>query len=626
MTSRRPRAPYRRARRWLFAALVLGTTLLGGCMMLDIVRAGGITALELGILALFWPTFGWISISFWNASLGFVLRLLRRDPTSLRRIEDRATDTRPVVTRTALVVPARHEEPGRLMAGLSAMLASLDATGEGEHFHIHLLSDTTDERLAEPEEAAWRDLLARSPHPERMHYRRRADNVGRKAGNIADFCARHVDDYDFMVVLDADSIMSGATLVALVRAMQSDPRAGLIQTVPIPARQETTFGRFIQFAGSVYSPVLATGQAFWQTDSANYWGHNAILRMRPFTEHCRLPVLSGEPPLGGPPLSHDFVEAALLRRAGWHVYLAPWLEGSHEEVPANILDYAKRDRRWAQGSLQHLRLLFERGLHPLSRVHFVSGAMGYLSSALWLLLLLASTAYVLAPGLSRNHWIGELGAAGVWMGGLGSPIPLLGLTAGILFLPKALGVVLAMTERRDAFGGAGRLLLGALLEALFAVLVAPLMMMYHSAFVVGILAGRDVAWGAQARQERNVSWWEAWRRTAPVTVLGAAWAAATLISSPRFFLWLTPILTGLLFAAPTVRWTSGARLGRWLRQRGVLVVPSETRTPPELLLPAEHGRAVRPIFPRAQRTRTGIAASTMHQIERGLFELRRGRP
>jgi membrane glycosyltransferase len=620
--------PFPRGRRWLFFGLVAGTTLLAALMMLDIVRAGGVTALEIVILALFLPTFGWISISFWNAVIGFVLQLARRDPNSLQRVRDVVASAEPIVSRTALVVPARNEDPARLMDAVAAMARSLEAMGEAAHFDIHLLSDTTDAELARPEEEAWRRLLRQLPHAPRLHYRRRADNVGRKAGNIADFCALWGRDYDFMVVLDADSVMSGATLVELVRAMQANPRAGLIQTVPIPARQETAFGRFVQFAGALYSPMLATGQAFWQTDSANYWGHNAIVRVRPFIEHCALPTLPGEPPFGGPVLSHDFVEAALLRRGGWLVYLLPRLGGSWEEVPANVVDYAKRDRRWAQGSLQHLRLLGERGLRSLSRVHFVFGAMGYLSSVLWLLLLLASTAYVLVPAISASPLIGGDAARplGGWLGGAASLVPLLGLTAAILFLPKALGVTLALVDRRKEFGGAPKLCLSALLEAAFAVLVAPLMMIYHAAFVASILGGRDVEWASQERRGRDLPWREAWRRTAGITAVGSVWAGVTLFLSPTFFLWLTPIFTGLLLAAPIVQWTGNSRLGRWLQDSGVLVVPSESLAPRELGPSPEHPPGQSDAVAGAAGSRPEAHTGKMHEIERGLFELRRGRP
>ncbi len=626
--SRVLRAPGLAGRRAAYFGAVGATTLLGTAMMLDIVGAAGLTALEVGILILFVPTFAWIALSFWNAVIGFTLGVLGRDPLSLERTLGRARSRAPIVTRTALVMPAHNEEPGRLMEGLSAMIGSLEATGQAGHFDVHLLSDTTDAGIAAAEEAAWQALRASVPRPGRLHYRRRPSNVGRKAGNIADFCERWGERYDFMVVLDADSVMSGDTLVELVLTMQANPLVGLLQTVPVPVRQSSLFGRFVQFAGALYSPMLASGQAFWQADSANYWGHNAIVRVRPFVEHARLPTLPGRPPLGGPILSHDFVEAALLRRAGWRVFLLASLDGSHEEVPANLLDFAKRDRRWAQGSLQHLRLLGEPGLHPLSRVHFVLGAMGYVASVLWLLLLLASTAYVLVPGLSATPLLGETEVRGLAgpLSGTGALVPLLALTAVVLFLPKALGVILALARRRPAFGGALPLVASAVLEGVFSILIAPLMMMYHTAFVLGILAGRDVQWGAQARTGRDIPWREAAARTGTVTAVGAAWAGLTLAESPPFFLWLAPIFIGLVLAAPLVRSTSRARWGQALRSRGILLVPSEARPLPELELEGAAVAESRRGGGQARGWTENMATGSMHEVERGLFDLRRGRP
>ena len=573
--------PLPRLRRRLYFGLVAGTTLIGVTMMLDIVRAAGINALEIIVLVLFAVTFGWISLSFWNAVIGFALMVLRRDPLSLGPAMNRNSEE-PIRSLTALVMPARNEDPERVMSGLAAMLGSLARTGQGHQFELHLLSDTTDPTLARAEEAAWATLKQKLGRSTGLHYRRRPDNIGHKSGNIADFCDRWSEDYDFMVVLDADSVMTGRTLVELVRRMEANPRIGLIQTVPIPARRDTLFGRLVQFAASLYSPMLATGQSFWHTDAANYWGHNAIVRIGPFVEHCTLPILSGDPPLGGPLLSHDFVEAALMRRAGWDVYLLPSIGGSYEEVPANILDYAKRDRRWTQGSLQHLRLLWTRGLHPLSRLHFLLGALGYVASLLWLLMLLASTAYIVLPSFGIASFLGGYSLLPDWPSPWPSQVvPLLGVTIGLLFLPKLLGVILALRHPRP-FGGTGRLLLSALLEMLFAVVIAPVMMMYHSRFVMSVLGGHDIRWEPPVREARAVPWPEAWHKTAGTTAFGLAWAGLTLYSSPTFFLWLTPIFTGVLLAAPLVRWTSSRSLGQWTRRRGLFLVPAETTAPPEL--------------------------------------------
>lgn len=624
------RSPMVGARRLLFFGLTGATTLVGSAMMLDIVRAAGVTALEIVILTLFVPTFGWIALTLWSAVTGFVLLLSGREPITLDRAATVGDSDAPIVSRTALVMPAHNEDPHRVLGGLRAIVQSLEGTGQAGHFDVHLLSDTTDPDLARLEEAGWQELRADVRRPGRLHYRRRAENLEHKAGNIADFCAEWGERYDFMIVLDADSLMSGSTIVELVRTMQANPRAGLMQTVPLPARQETLFGRFVQFAGTLYGPMLAAGHAFWQVDTGNYWGHNAIVRVQPFVEHARLPVLPGTPPLGGRILSHDFVEAALLRRAGWLVYILPALGGSWEEVPTNVVDYAVRDRRWAQGSLQHLRLLRGSGFHPLSRLHLTLGAMGYVASVLWLLMLLASTAYVLIPALSANPLFGA-GAGGgegarVGVFRVGGVPSLLILTGIVLFLPKLLGLLLALVRRRREFGGAVRLIVSAFVETLFSILIAPVMMMYHTKFVFDIVSGRTVDWGRQSRASRTVGWSEAIVRTRGITLLGAVWAGATLYASPLFFLWLSPIFAGLLLAAPLVRSSGSTRLGHSLRRGGILSVPSEITPPGDWNVPGLDGGRDGAVEGRGRSSRSMGTAKAMHEAERGLFELRRGRP
>ena len=598
----RIRVPGRRLRLPLFMGLVGTTTAWGALLMLRIMGVGGITPLEAVILVLFALTFGWISVAFWTGIFGFVLTVLGRDPLTLGRRsaaphmwpgapspvspdQPPTATSCPLTTRTAVVMPARNEDPIRVLGGFSAMLASLERTGCGEHFHLFLLSDTSDPTLAEREESAWQTWRAAVDHPDRLFYRRRTSNQGRKAGNLEDFCRRWRDDYDFMVVLDADSVMSGETLVGLACTMEANPDAGLLQTVALPARQSALFGRILQFAGHLYTPMFAAGQAFWQGDGANYWGHNAIVRLQPFARHCELPVLSGRPPLGGEILSHDFVEAALLGRAGWRSYLLAGMQGSYEEVPETITDFAIRDRRWAQGSLQHLRLLRMRGIRPVNRVHFLLGAMGYLSSVFWLLMLMAATSYVLyfhdRPGALGGGGGPAFLADRITPGSVTLP-SLLAITVALLFLPKFLGLGIALLGRRKEFGGAVWLVTSAILEACFAILLAPVMMMLHSGFVAGILGGLNVRWSAQVRGLRRVSWREAWSQSAGVLAVGAVWGGTTLAISPGFFLWLTPIFAGILLSPVLFRWTGSERLGMVSRNQGYFLAPTEVSPPSEL--------------------------------------------
>ncbi len=612
-------------RRLVLAALVLSTALGGAILMLGILGSGGLTLLELVILGLFVPTFGWIVIPFWVSIVGFLLLLARRDPNSLARVGPAVEPRRSLTARTAIAIPVFDERPDEVAARVSAMLDSLAGTGEAAAFDVHLLSDSRDASVAILEERAVERIRARHPSA-RLHYRRRSVNAGRKAGNIAEFTARCRDAYDFMVVLDADSLMDGPTLVGLARRMEDDPDVGLIQTPTGMIRARSLFSRLLQFAGAVHGPVLAAGQAFWQGPEANYFGHNAIVRMEAFERDARLPVLPGEPPLGGEVLSHDFVEAALLRRAGWRVVLDPSLTASWEELPESFPAYARRDRRWAQGSLQHLRLLRLDGLRGVSRIHFVSGAMAYLSSPLWLGILLAGTAYVFLPALSGSPLVRDVP--------VGAPggLSLLAVTAVVLFLPKALGVLLTLLRDAPRFGGAPRLIGSALLETALSVALAPVLMIHHSMFVAQIAAGRSVGWNPRDPGRDPIRMRDAVRITWPAWTLGVAWTIATLVVSPVFALWLSPILVGLVLAPVLVAATSGVRSGRRVRRAGLLTVPSEVAPPTEVAavegaLSSDPGAPVGVLasIGGGAQGAAGTREGVMYNAERALFDLKRGR-
>lgn len=585
------RLPAPRLRRLVFFSCVLLTSAFGVMTMFHVLNANGITSLEGLILGLFAVTFGWITLAFWTALAGFAFQLLGRDPLSFRRGFDRGDPRTPIVAHTAIVMPVYNEDTDRVIAGLEATWRDLMATGEGDRYDFYLLSDSNNPQVAAAEEAAMGELCARLNARGRLFYRRRTDNEGRKSGNIADFCRRWGSYYDYMVVLDADSIMTGSALLQLTRAMQANPSAGIIQTVPMPVRQETMFGRFMQFAASLYSPMLATGMAFWQQETANYWGHNAIIRVQAFMTYCGLPPLPGKPPLGGEILSHDFVEAALMRRGGYHVYLFPELEGSYEETPGNILDHAKRDRRWAEGNLQHMRLVSAYGLHPLSRLYFVLGTLAYACSFLWLIMLGAGTVDAIGRAVSTNEFfVSAYQLYPNWPITRTSEImSLLWVVVTMLLLPKILSIVLAMIRsgRRRSFGGGLRLLASSLFEIVFSVLIAPVMMTYHTYFVVGILLGRRVAWGPQSREGSYVPVRIALRSTVLMTLAGLAWGIATASITPIFALALSPVLLGLVLAVPLICVSSSPAFGTWLRRRRLFLSPCET-TPPTVLEPLRH--------------------------------------
>ncbi|MCP1676026.1 membrane glycosyltransferase [Natronocella acetinitrilica] len=582
-------APIRIPGKGLRPALIIGlatiTTLSGVWMMFNILAANGFRAFDAMLLLLFAVSFCWISIAFWTSAAGFLLQLLRRDPLTLQRTESgRHRDSR-IVTRTAVVMPVYNEETRRMVAGFEATLRSLEATGEAAHFDFYMLSDTTDPQIAQSELDAWQHLLARlGPAGERVFYRRRPENSARKVGNLADFCTRWGRNYEHMIVLDADSVMSGDCLLQLVRAMQANPRAGLIQTVPIPVQQTTFFGRFVQFAAGLYSPMLATGLSFWQTDTANYWGHNAILRVRAFIDCCGLPTLPGKAPFGGEILSHDFVEAALLRRAGWEAYLLADLEGSYEEVPCNLIDFAKRDRRWVQGNIQHLGLLGIAGLNGTSRLHFLFGALAYMASLIWFAMLVLSTVDALSRAIQGDVYFPATHQLFPDWPVVRTEliVMLIQLTIAMLLLPKVMGITIAIIQRRPEFGGTWAIVKGGLAELLFAIVIAPIMMAFHAFFVVSVLLGFGVNWETQERAGRLLSWKETLTRTWRIALTALAWGALTFHYTPVIFWWLTPALFGLVLAAPIARYSSSPQLGAGMRRIGVFLCPSEVRTDPVL--------------------------------------------
>lgn len=582
------RFPGEYSRRITYVVLTILTAAIGVYMMYDILSANGITTLEGIILALFAISFCWISTSFLSAIFGFALLMLRRDPMTLKSIDTIYDDSMPITTRTAIVMPIYNEDTHRVIAGFEATLRSVEQTGEIAHFDFFMLSDTTKADIAQRERDFWQQFTDRiGDLSKQTFYRRREKNLHRKVGNIAEFLQRWGKNYEHVLVLDADSVMSGHCIMRMVRTMQANPRSGLIQTVPTPVRQTTFFGRFVQFAAVLYSPMLAAGIAFWQTSAANYWGHNAIIRTKAFIDHCGLPTLEGKAPFGGDILSHDFVEAAMLRRAGWDVFLLAELEGSYEEVPANIIDYATRDRRWVQGNIQHLGMLGAAGLHPISRLHFLLGAVAYISSLIWLLMLVLSTADAVIRALNSNVYFEKATdyahLTPIWpIAKTGLIVSLITLTTVLLLLPKVMGIITTLTHRRKQFGGTVAILRGALVETAFAVLIAPIMMAFHAYFVVSVFLGFKVSWDAQDREGRLLSWSEAFARTLRTTIAALIWGYMTFTYAPIFFWWLMPILTGLVLAAPIVRYSSSLELGARCKKHRIFISPDETNEDPVL--------------------------------------------
>ena len=579
MTSSNSTMPFKKTRVWLFSLLVLAISAYGMWIMFDILNSNGMTPLEYALLALFSITFTWIVTAFCSGCMGFILQLFRIDPLTLTRQKAIEIDQQALSkTRTAVVMPIYNEDTQRVIAGFEVSLRSLIKTGQFAHFDFYLLSDTQDKEIANNELKAWHALTERlGDFAKQTFYRRREDNKHRKVGNLTDFCERWGSKYEHMIVLDADSIMTGQCMLELTSSMINNPQAGLIQTIPIPVRQDTFFGRFLQFASVLYSPMLATGSAFWQTNHANYWGHNAVIRVKAFIDCCGLPVLKGNAPFGGEILSHDFVEASLLHRSGWDVLLLSDIQGSYEEVPSNILDYAIRDRRWVQGNIQHLGLLPASGLKIISKLHFLLGATAYISSLIWLSMLVLSTIDAVTRALNSNVYFNQAYQLfPTWQIAKTELInSLLFVTIVLLLLPKLMGIIVTLIHRNKQFGGSFKLILGSIIETMFAIIIAPLMMVFHSYFVVCVFLGKKVTWDAQPRSGRMVPWQEAIGYTLLSTLIALAWGGIAYYFTPVFFWWLSPILVGLILAAPIVRYSSSIGLGVKLRKMGIFICPSE---------------------------------------------------
>jgi len=572
-------------RRTAFFGLTLLTASTGGFLMLDILRANGLGPLEMTGLITFVVLFIWISGAFWTAVAGFAVRLFGRDPAVLPPESD---PTRELQGRTAVVLPICNEQTARVFAGLDATWGSLAEQPQARRFDFFVLSDTRRPEIAEMEERAWREMVVRRGAIGRLFYRRRSENSGRKAGNLTEFVRNWGGAYDYMLVLDADSVMSGQALVTLAQMMDSHPQVGIIQALPLLAGRETLFARLLQFAVRLNGPMFGSGLAFWQLGESNYWGHNAIVRLRPFADHCSLPRLRGSPPFGGEIMSHDIVEAALMRRAGYHIWLVPDIAGSWEEVPTNVIDYAARDRRWAQGNLQHLGVMPMRGLHWLSRIHMLTGILSYVTSPMWLLVLIVSSVLTSIEAVTGHQYF-QPGAHALFPSWPqyrnGEIIALLSMTVTILMLPKLLGASLALGNRqmRAAYGGARRLIGGVLFEQLMSMLLAPTMMLFHTSFVLRALIGRSVSWDAQPRADRGITWREGLLRHKWHLLLGLVWGGAILALAPKFIWWMLPVIAGMLTAVPFTVLTSRADLGRALRARGWLLTPEESAPPPELI-------------------------------------------
>jgi len=408
-------------------------------------------------------------------------------------------------------------------------------------------------------------------------------------------CRRWGKNYRYMVVLDADSVMTGDCLARLVQMMEAAPDAGIIQTIPRAAGRDTLHARIQQFAAGVYGPLFAAGLHFWQLGESHYWGHNAIIRVEPFMRYCALRRLPGTGVLSGEILSHDFVEAALMRRAGWGVWIAYDLPGSYEEMPPNLMDEIKRERRWCQGNLMNFRLVTLEGVHSVHRAVFMTGVMAYVSSPLWFLALILATALLMVHTLAEPvYFVQPYQLFPLWPEWRPErAMALFGTTLSLLFLPKLLAMVIVLRHAAPSFGGAARLGLSVIGEMVVSALLAPIRMLFHTQFVTAALAGHAVQWKSPPREDAETSWAEALRHHGWQTLVGTLWVAGVYWLSPKHVWWLLPVAGAMILSIPLSVYLSRASLGRTLRRAGLFLVPEEHQPTRELAQTARLTKAPR---------------------------------
>lgn len=593
-------------RRYILLVLMLGQTIVAGWYMKGIMPYQGWSfvdfdeirnqtllqtatqvlpyALQTSILVLFGILFCWVSAGFWTALMGFLELLTGHDKY---RISGKSAGDEPIPkdARTALVMPICNEDVPRVFAGLRATFESVAATGDLDRFDFFVLSDSNEADICIAEQQAWLDVCREAGGFGKIFYRRRRRRVKRKSGNLDDFCRRWGGDYQYMVVLDADSVMSGECLTSLVRLMEATPDAGIIQTAPRASGMDTLYARMQQFATRVYGPLFTAGLHFWQLGESHYWGHNAIIRMKPFIEHCALAPLPGKGAFAGAILSHDFVEAALMRRAGWGVWIAYDLPGSYEELPPNLLDELKRDRRWCHGNLMNFRLFLVKGMHPVHRAVFLTGVMSYLSAPLWFFFLVLSTALLAVNTLMEpQYFMAPRQLYPLWpQWHPDKAVALFSTTIVLLFLPKLLSIILIWAKGAKEFGGKFKVTLSMLLEMLFSMLLAPVRMIFHTRFVLAAFLGWAATWNSPQRDDDSTPWSEAVKRHGPQTLLGFFWALLVVWLNPSFLWWLVPIVGSLMLSIPVSVISSRVKLGLKSRDESLFLIPEEYNPPQALL-------------------------------------------
>ncbi|WP_309383356.1 glucans biosynthesis glucosyltransferase MdoH [Cerasicoccus frondis] len=572
------------ARRLYFMSGVAATTLLGVLLFADLLWRLPYNNAKWVLLTIFTMLFANLSFGFVQAVAGFICLLKRNDQLRISELH-KQFENQPLNSRTALLFPIYNEDPDSVTANIATTYEALEKAGALAHYDFFMLSDTTQSNNWIEEEAAWLKTVQKLNAHGKIFYRKRRDNLNQKSGNVADFLRRWGKPYDFFICYDADSLMTADTLLRITRIMEHTPSLGILQTMPRLCNAKSMFARLQQFGNRLQGMIGGAGLNFWQQSEGNYWGHNAIIRTEAFTKFCNLPELPGARPLGGRVMSHDFVEAALMRKAGLQVWLAYDYEGTYEEMPPSIPDFAMRDRRWSQGNLQHTWIMLFGDIPLVNRVHMFNGIMSYLSGPLWLIFLVLTTLIFYSWENSQlTMFIGES-----WLPWMPEDTSVQGLvvfllTMALILVPKFFPLILFLRypEERRKFGGFLRATSSLLLEVTMFTIIAPSLMLFHSSFIAALFMGQRVSWNAQRRGGDGIGWAEAFAVQGPHTLIGVMWGLLAWHISPTLFGWMSPVLIGWVFAPVIAVWTSKESVGEWFARQGLLLSPEDIAPPAEV--------------------------------------------
>lgn len=563
-----------RARRLLVAALNLVTlaALLHG--LSRVLSAGGWSLADIAIFIAFLFGAPWTVLGFWNAVIG--LWLLHGTKDGLDQVAPFATageaDT-PLAIRTAVLMTLRNEDPARAFARLRIVKDSVNATGEGGWFDYFVLSDTNDPAVAAREEALAAELSRDAGEDCTIVYRRRSDNAGYKAGNVRDFCERWGDRYELMLPLDADSVMSGDAIVKLARMMQAYPKLGILQSLVVGMPSKSAFARIFQFGMRHGMRPYTMGSAWWIGDCGPFWGHNAMVRIAPFRDHCHLPTVPGGPPLGGPVMSHDQVEATLMRRAGYEVRVLPVEAGSWEENPPTMLEFARRDLRWCLGNLQYLKILDIPGLRAMSRFQLAWAILMFIGLPAWTLMIALLPLKVLEDRAVADYPAGF--AAFLYV-----------LFFAMYLSPKLAGFadILLTKGGTQRYGGTARFVASSLIEVVFAFLQGAVSTFRTTLFMIGLAFGKaKIGWNGQARDAHALSFATAFAGLWPHLVFGLYIFGTLAMLSPTVLIWSLPLTAGYILAIPFAMLTAAPALGALFVRSGLCGIPEDFDPPAEIV-------------------------------------------